>query len=191
MTRNPVLRHNEPMDQPVDSLLSRLTEAPVCPADGRGAEHFKAFAMEAEQASPDLAMVLRDERVEMLLRGVFEGSPYLMTLATRDPDRLKRVLVEPPEARFARLTEALADEMGSAEDMAAAKKALRRYKSEVALLVALADLGGVWPVMTVTRILSECADAAVATAVRFLFRSAHDKGLWQSPDASQPERESG
>ena len=86
MTRNPVLRHNEPMDQSVDSLLSRLTEAPVCPANGRGVEHFKTFAMEAEQASPDLAMVLRDGRAEMLLRGVFEGSPYLTTLATRDSD---------------------------------------------------------------------------------------------------------
>ncbi len=76
--------------------------------------------------------------------------------------------------------------------MTAAKRALRIYKSEVALLTALADLGGVWPVMTVTRVLSECADAAVATAGALsLFRIANEKGLWQSADPEQPEQESG
>ena len=180
------------MDQPVNSsLVSRLAEAPVSLSDGRGAEHFTALTEEARRAAPDLAEILRDPRAEALLRGTFDGSPYLTGLATRDLERLSRVLLESPEAHFSRLTEALSLSMRSAADMTAAKRALRVYKSEVALLTALADLGGVWPVMTVTRVLSECADAAVATAVRFLFRIANEKGLWQSADPEQPEQESG
>ncbi len=49
------------------------------------------------------------------------------------------------------------------------------FKADVALLTALCDLGGVWPVMTAARRLSEAADAAVAAAVRFLFRQAARK----------------
>ena len=45
--------------------------------------------------------------------------------------------------------------------------------------------------MTVTRVLSECADAAVAAAVRFLFRKATEQGVWQPPDATAPEQASG
>ena len=40
-------------------------------------------------------------------------------------------------------------------------RALRLFKNDIALLTALCDLAGVWPVMTVTRRLSEAADAAV------------------------------
>ncbi len=180
------------MDQPVNSsLVSRLAEAPVSLSDGRGAEHFTALTEEARRAASDLAEILHDPRAEALLRGTFDGSPYLTSLATRDLERLSRVLLESPEAHFSRLTEALSLSMRSAADMTAAKRALRIYKSEVALLTALADLGGVWPVMTVTRVLSECADAAIATAGRFLFRIANEKGLWQSADPEQPEQGSG
>jgi glutamate-ammonia-ligase adenylyltransferase len=59
-------------------------------------------------------------------------------------------------------------------------RALRRFKNAVALLAALTDAGGVWPVMTVTRRLSEAADAAVDGAVRFLFRLAAGRGEWLS-----------
>ena len=57
-------------------------------------------------------------------------------------------------------------------------RALRVFKTEVALLTALADLGGVWPVMTVTAALTECADAALNGAVGFLFREAAARGQW-------------
>jgi [glutamine synthetase] adenylyltransferase / [glutamine synthetase]-adenylyl-L-tyrosine phosphorylase len=192
VTRNLALRHNEPMDHPLEaSLIARLAEAPVSLVRGRGAERLAALQSEATQASSELAEALHDPKVQDLLSGTFEGSPYLTALATRDFARLARVLREPPEAHFAGLMESLDVSMRAAGDMAAAKRALRIYKSEVALLTALADLGGVWPVTTVTRTLSQCADAAVALAIRFLFRLANEKGLWQSLDAKSPEKESG
>src|SRR4029079_3238712 len=150
------------MDQQVkSSLVSRIAEAPGSLSDGRDSEHFTELMERTRVATPDLAELLHDPNVEALLRGTFEGSPYLRSLATRDFARLARVLIERRESHFARLTETLNLSMRSAADMTAAKRALRVYKCEVALLTALADLGGVWPVMTVTRVLSECAAVAV------------------------------
>jgi len=180
------------MDQPIESsLASRIVEAPVSAPDGRGAERLSSLVTEAEANAPALAAVLRDPKVADLLRGTFDGSLFLTMLATFDLERLGRVLTQVPEDHFAAMTRDLAQTMSTVPDMAAAKKVLRKYKTEVAVLTALADLGGVWPVMTVTRVLSECADAAVAAAVRFLFRKATEQGVWQPPDATAPEQASG
>jgi glutamate-ammonia-ligase adenylyltransferase len=180
------------MDQPIESsLASRIVEAPVSAPDGRGAERLNSFVTEAEVNAPALAAVLRDPKVADLLRGTFDGSLFLTMLATFDLERLGRVLTQVPEDHFAAMTRDLAQTMSAVPDMAAAKRVLRKYKTEVAVLTALADLGGVWPVMTVTRVLSECADAAVAAAVRFLFRKATEQGMWQPPDAAAPEQASG
>ncbi|HVX37084.1 MAG TPA: bifunctional [glutamine synthetase] adenylyltransferase/[glutamine synthetase]-adenylyl-L-tyrosine phosphorylase [Hyphomicrobium sp.] len=180
------------MDQPLkSSLASRIVETPVAAPDGRGVERLPSLVAEAEANAPALVAVFRDPKVEALLRGAFDGSLYLTTLATLDTARLGRVLAQPPEDHFATITQNLAQSMSSAQDMNAAKKVLRQYKAEVALLTALADLGGVWPVMTVTRVLSESADAAVAAAVRFLFRKASEQGVWQPLDPAAPEQGSG
>src|SRR3569623_2417289 len=180
------------MDQPLpQTLAARIIEWPRATAGGRGAERFAALKSEAEKAHPDLAELLKAPHVEKLLTGSFEGSPYLTTLANRDLARLAALLAEAPEARFSALTENLVATMSQVADLPAAKRALRVYKTEVALLTALADLSGVWPVMTVTRTLSECADAAVAMAVRFLFRLASARGQWRPPEPESPERESG
>ncbi|ADJ22950.1 (Glutamate--ammonia-ligase) adenylyltransferase [Hyphomicrobium denitrificans ATCC 51888] len=186
------MRHNKRMDQPIESsLASRIVEAPVSAPDGRGAERLSSLMTEAEANAPALAAVLRDPKVADLLRGTFDGSLFLTMLATFDLERLGRVLTQVPEDHFAAMTRDLAQTMSAVPDMAAAKKVLRKYKTEVAVLTALADLGGVWPVMTVTRVLSECADAAVAAAVRFLFRKATEQGVWQPPDVTAPEQASG
>ena len=47
---------------------------------------------------------------------------------------------------------------------------LRRMKSEAALLIALCDIGGVWPVMRVTQALTDLAVASVQCALRYLLR---------------------
>jgi len=173
------------------ALAARIIETPVASPDGRGAERVASLLAAAETDAPALAAALRNPSIEALLRGTFDGSLYLATLASLDPARLGRVLTEVPEDHFEALTATIAADMGAAADIAAAKKILRQYKSEVALLTALADLGGVWPVMTVTRVLSECADAAVSAAVRFLFRKAAAQGSWAPGDAAAPEADSG
>ena len=55
-------------------------------------------------------------------------------------------------------------------------RALRRAKREAALLIALADIGGVWDVVEVTEALARFADAAVGAALRFLLRRTRARG---------------
>ena len=68
---------------------------------------------------------------------------------------------------------------------------LRRMKAEAALLIALADIGGVWPVMRVTAALTALADAAVGAAVRHLLADAARRRRLAPQDSARPELGSG
>ncbi len=181
------------MDIGAGALFERLREAPVAPEGGHGATAFTEFVSEttAAGAAPGLAELLKRHAVQNLLSGVFESSPYLSALVRRDPVRLLRCLASNPETESEGLKQALVADMAIASDAAAAKRILRGFKNSIALLTALADAGGVWPVMTVTRVLSDAADAAVSSAVRYLFRQANASGQWHSPHPETPEAQSG
>ncbi|MBN8912225.1 MAG: bifunctional [glutamine synthetase] adenylyltransferase/[glutamine synthetase]-adenylyl-L-tyrosine phosphorylase [Rhizobiales bacterium] len=139
-----------------------------------------------------LVAIAETEPVRALLAGIAAGSPYLRTEIVRDPQRLDRLLRAVPEQRFAELTTGLAQDLADAATLPDAMTALRVYKSEVALLTALCDLGGLWSVNEVTRTLSETADAALQGAVRFLFRQAVAKGDWLAePGDNEPDLSSG
>ena len=101
---------------------------------------------------------------EALLRGHFGGSPYLSGLIERDSCGCSGAFLEQPEAHFARLHGNAQPQQRSAADMTAAMRALRLFKTEVALLTALADLGGVWPVMT--RHERRCPNAPMPPSAR-------------------------
>jgi glutamate-ammonia-ligase adenylyltransferase len=110
------------------------------------------------------------------LAPIFAASPYLGGLVRRDPQRLRRALLCEPELRIQALCSQAQALGGEAAGPAAA--ALRQLKSEVHLLTALADLGGVWDLHEVTGALSRFADAAVHAALRLAAEEAVQAG-WQ------------
>ena len=180
-------------DLDAKSLAARLTAAPIV-QDCANADSMIAdlIADSAELAChAALADLVAREPVRRLLLGVFDLSPYLSGLVRRDPERLVRVLRASPDALLADLTATLGDDIAASATIAEAMRGLRRYKSEVALFVALADLGGVWTVMDVTHALTTTADAATAAAIRFLFCQATAKGDWLADNAARPEIGSG
>ena len=133
-----------------------------------------------EPVLASLSGFLRQQPVSDLLAGVFGASPYLTALIERDPAGLMRTLAMAPEERFAGLCRDLGRAVDGTDTLADAMRHLRMFKNDIALLTALCDLAGIWPVMSVTRRLSEAADAAVGAAVRFLFRQAARKGDWRA-----------
>ncbi|HWB45687.1 MAG TPA: bifunctional [glutamine synthetase] adenylyltransferase/[glutamine synthetase]-adenylyl-L-tyrosine phosphorylase [Hyphomicrobiaceae bacterium] len=171
-------------DQAHDSLAQRIAAAPVVHDTERAARILSELVARACDEPPlaPLVALLDAPPVRELLRGVFGASPYLSDLIARNPAALLETLAAAPETRFAALCRQASD-AAAAESMADAMRTLRLFKNDVALLVALCDLGGVWPVMTVTRHLSQAADAAVSAAVRFLFGQARAKGDWLGEDA--------
>lgn len=129
---------------------------------------------------------------EDLILGIASQSPYLWRLTLQNPTRLLRLLVEPPDQRF----DALIEECGLAAkacagDEAALMRALRLIKQEAALLIALADLGGAWPVERVTEVLSSLADAALRAALHFVTDQEVERGKLNRVDASDPQARCG
>ncbi len=162
-----------------------IMEAPVARDDARVANGL-AGLRERAASSPDLAALaklLDEPRVAGLLAGVFSGSPYLSSLVERDLARLQRILTQPPQSYLDEQRAELARSLTAAGSRADAMRALRQFKTGVALLVALADLAGIWGVPEVTAALSQSADAAIAGAVDFLFAEAAQRGQWIGKDA--------
>jgi glutamate-ammonia-ligase adenylyltransferase len=100
-----------------------------------------------------------DPRLQDLVAGAGGNSPYLAGLLEREADWLPTGLAS---------ADVVAEETHGFEALEPDQLgvALRRTKRRVALLTALADLGGVWPLERVTGTLSQLADRAVDLALR-------------------------
>ncbi len=143
------------------------------------------------EAKPLKALLGAHTTVNTLLECLAESSPYLWELASGDPKRLLRLLCADPE-RY--LTTLLADHrrsIASTEDEVEAMRLLRRMKAEAALLIALADIGGVWPVMRAARALTDLADSAADAAVSFVLSEATRAGRLTPKDKAKPQIGSG
>src|SRR6185503_3366663 len=126
-----------------------------------------------------------------ILLGIVEFSPYLFDLVRADAARLIRLLACDPEAHLAALIERTAREVFAASDEAEVMYLLRRMKAEAALMIALCDIGGVWPVMRVTAALTDLAVASVQAALRFLLRQEVTRGRMTAANSDRPEEGSG
>ncbi|MGI9479184.1 MAG: bifunctional [glutamine synthetase] adenylyltransferase/[glutamine synthetase]-adenylyl-L-tyrosine phosphorylase, partial [Hyphomicrobiaceae bacterium] len=175
-------------------LWQRLSQTPHVADDQRAAaflDDLRGSWRAAELGSEALAL-LDEPPVEALLGGTMTGSRYLNMVLMQDAARAHRVLTCDPDRHL----EQLIAELHAATSDGAAQKAwmtrLRAFKSEAALLIALADLGGVWPIMRATAALTETADAACSAAIAYLFAEAVRKGEWMAaPGDANPERASG
>jgi glutamate-ammonia-ligase adenylyltransferase len=179
------------MQQPADTdadlrpLHQRISAAPVIhdPARAERALADLAQRAAADDALGNLGALIAVPSVRDLIAGILDASPYLASLIERDPLGLQRALTTVPEQRFAAIVAEMTGAVAAAPTTPDAMRLLRQFKAEVALLTALSDIGGVWPVMTATRRISEAADAAVSAAVGFLFRQAQAKGDWLAAQA--------
>ena len=174
-------------------LHQRLVEAPQTLSEGDAGGRLDDLLTESRgtEGHGRLVELVGQVAVRALLLGTLNCSPYLAGLLRRDPDRLVRILDSAPETLLASLTEGVSDRVSAAPSMPEAMRVLREFKTEAALLLALADLGGVWPVMRVTAGLTATADAAVAASIRYLFRQATLRGDWRAENPDRPEVGSG
>ena len=175
------------------TLAERIVTAPYLtdPAEAEA----RMAAWRAELAAPlarDVAALLAAyPTVKALLLSLSESSPFLWDLASRDGARLCAMMKAPPERQFADLLASSGKAAAEADEIDQAMRILRGMKAEAALLIALADIGGVWPVMRATQALTELADCAVDAAVRFALAEAARAGRIVATDRKQPQRGSG
>jgi [glutamine synthetase] adenylyltransferase / [glutamine synthetase]-adenylyl-L-tyrosine phosphorylase len=172
------------------ALVRRLVRAPrlADPAVARA----RVDAWFATPAGAALAGLLADFPVaRAVIEGIADGSPYLWDLIESGRGRLSTLLQSDPDAHLATLLAATAHAVAAVTQDDEAMRLLRRMKTEAALLIALADIGGAWEVMRVTRALTDVADTAVGVAVRYLLAGAMRAGKRVPRDRAQPEAGSG
>jgi [glutamine synthetase] adenylyltransferase / [glutamine synthetase]-adenylyl-L-tyrosine phosphorylase len=168
--------------------------APRALSDAAGRARFLAWLEEVEgtAAGSALGAIVADHPgARALLEAIASSSPYLWDLARADPERLVALLNSDPDARFARCLNRATAEMAGAVAQADAMRLLREMKAEAALLIALADIGGMWGVMRVAEALTALADTAVTLAVRHLLAGAEKTGHLAPADPERPEIGSG
>ncbi len=175
------------------TLAGRIARAPYLTdkeaARARVAEWRSGLT--ADVGKPLAALLAASSTVTILLESLSESSPFLWELASREPERLLRLLSTDPDAHFASLLSESGRAAAAATDEAEAMRVLRRMKSEAALLIALADIGGVWPVMRTTHALTDLADTAVDAAVGFALAEAARAGRLRPMNTERPQDGSG
>lgn len=178
---------------PIDSLAARFREAPHLRAPDEAALRLNGWLADVAPDDADAlrALMAASQKLSDTLHGVAEFSPFLFDLMRADAAQLVRILSHDPVAQFSMLIAETARAGALAASEAELMQRLRRIKAEAALLIALADIGGVWPVMQVTRALTDLADATVQAALYFLLQQEAERGRLQPLDPAHPEIGSG
>ncbi|HEY1541339.1 MAG TPA: bifunctional [glutamine synthetase] adenylyltransferase/[glutamine synthetase]-adenylyl-L-tyrosine phosphorylase [Xanthobacteraceae bacterium] len=172
------------------ALARRLTRAPLL-GDPQASHARVADWLTSPQGAAVAPLVADLAPVRALIEGIADGSSYLWDLVERDGARLAAMLQADPDEHLAALLAGTAHAMAAAAADEAAMRLLRRMKAEAALLIALADIGGVWDVTRVIRALTDVADTAVGTAVDYLLAGAACAGRLAPLDPARPAAGSG
>jgi [glutamine synthetase] adenylyltransferase / [glutamine synthetase]-adenylyl-L-tyrosine phosphorylase len=179
------------------SLAERIRRAPPL-ADARDSRAKLVDLAERASQRPGgepLAALLEGGVFAELIRALADHSPFLWQLAIQDPARLASLAATAPEAslrviveRQASLGRSFAAGEISRDEVV---RALRRNRAAHALLVGLADIGGVWSVEEVTQALTDFADASVRGGVAVVLAEAAANGRIALPNPDDPGAGSG
>ena len=130
-----------------------------------------------------------DTHLERLLAGIFGNSPYLSESLLAEPAFLKTVLADGPDAALEALMAKRAADAPAPRTRLMTD--LRRAKRRLALLVAIADIAGHWPLERITEALTRFADLAVGQTLDVVLREAAQRGEIELADSERPQEESG
>ncbi|MGH7122441.1 MAG: bifunctional [glutamine synthetase] adenylyltransferase/[glutamine synthetase]-adenylyl-L-tyrosine phosphorylase [Acetobacteraceae bacterium] len=128
--------------------------------------------------------------VQSLLAALGGNSPYLSDLVLREPAAFRLLVESGPETAF---TAALAPLAAADPAVARPRLAalLRQAKREVALVTAIADIGGIWKLERICAALSDLAEHALRLATCHLLLALHRAGQIELPDPAAPDRACG
>ena len=142
------------------------------------------------QFSQDGGRWARRDAGKKLLAAIGGNSPYLSDLARREAATLARFAEAGPAPVMRGLMAELAS-VRADQPRATIGAVLRRAKRQVALVVALADLGEIWGLAEVTAALSDFAEAALRLAVDHLLLDAAKNATLRLADPARPSRGAG
>ena len=167
------------------SLIEQIASVPPV-HDGETAakaiEDLGALASKHSDLGPLADILGKPAKARELITSVFSASPYLARIALRDPEGLRDALLSDPQEMLEALGIKAESAISESSTIDEAMAALRHYKRRAALLLALADVAGVWPTMRAADGLSRVAEHAIEQALDFLLRRALGAGELQGTD---------
>lgn len=138
-----------------------------------------------------LRRVAEDEAGRAVLAALSGNSPYLAELLIRNPLIAAEAILAGPDAVYPKIAAEVLAGAANERSHDRVMAVLRRAKSKVALLVALADVAGLWPLEKVTRALSDFADLSLQMTIRCLLRQFSAGGVFEIPEGDAPELDAG
>ena len=151
---------------------------------GKQARRIVSLSLDDARAEGvDFTTLVNDHpAVGTMLAGLADHAPYLWRLIRHDWSRSHALLTQPPAQALERILTATDQawrhgaEASDPATEAEVMRRLRRLKQDIALLIALCDLGGIWSVEQVTAALSDFADRSLNASLRCLLALAGSDG---------------
>jgi glutamate-ammonia-ligase adenylyltransferase len=182
---------------PNRSLLSRLTKAPPVSDLRRAKARLADLAgrVRDQPEAADLLPHLEQGCLRDLLLSLADHSTFLWQLVASDPARMAMLARHAPEESHRAIVESQANLFRELRSGARTRddvvRAFRRNRNAHALLVALADIGGIWGVEEATGALSDFADSSVRGGVDLVLTETADLGRIVLADPEKPGEGSG
>ncbi|BBL53601.1 glutamate-ammonia-ligase adenylyltransferase [Bartonella quintana] len=167
---------------------------PLCPLDESGSQWLKDIEEQARKENLEslVSYFLAKGKQVDFISAVMTLSPFLREVLIANPSYLSPLLYVDIETRLSEIIDdvALIDKSESINETAL-MAALRRKKREAHILIALADLSGIFTYEISCTWLTRLGEAALGVALRFLLREAHDHGKISLSSRDDPEKDSG
>ncbi len=125
---------------------------------------------------------------QRLLTALFGNSPFLTQCVLSDVGFFTQLATRNPGDVLSEVLGRLKSELAQEADRGQLMAGLRIARRQVALLVAVADLTGYWPLEKVLAALSDFADAAIAAAVSHLLRQLAARDVLRLSDSDDPQQ---
>ncbi len=166
----------------------------LCSLDDSGFQWLKDLAEQARKENLEslVAFIFGSGKQIEFISAVMTLSPFLREVLIANPSYLTPLLNVDIETR---LSEIIADiaaiDKNESIHETSLMVVLRKKKREAHVLIALADLSGVFTYQIACAWMTRLGEAALGVAIRFLLREAHDHGKINLSNRDDPEKDCG
>ena len=176
-----------------EPLAAGIVTSPRLPLGRRGDPLANWLAeVGPDEAGHELREILAVQpQAGRLLAAIFAHSPFLTRIIATHPDWLLGALAEPARRHLDRLIGDMRRACANATNDDEIMPVLRHTRQRTALLVALADLGGLWHLDDITEALTLFADEAVSLSTDHVLREAQRANQLVLRDTAHPGEASG
>ncbi|MCZ2158141.1 bifunctional [glutamine synthetase] adenylyltransferase/[glutamine synthetase]-adenylyl-L-tyrosine phosphorylase [Bartonella sp. 220] len=166
----------------------------LCPLDESGTQWLKDLEEQARKEKLESLVSFFSKRGKQIefISAIMTLSPFLREVLIANPSYLSPLLDVDIETRLSEIIDDIAViDKNEAIQETSLMAALRHKKREAHILIALADLSGVFTYEISCTWLTRLGEAALGVALRFLLREAHDHGKISLSNRDDPEKDCG